>query len=47
MRTLIIIVSVPCMYLGGLTVILVVVVVSEIGEFSVYYAEFSVKRLVA
>ena len=41
MRTLIIIVSVPlCMYLGGLTVILVVVVASEIGEFSVYDVKF-------
>ena len=48
MRTLIIIVSVTlCMHLGGLTVILVVDVVSEIREFSVYYAEFSCKRLVA
>ena len=48
MRTLIIIVSVTlCMHLGGLTVILVVDVVSEIREFSVYYAEFSCKRSVA
>ena len=48
MRTLIIIVSVAlCMHLGGLTVILVVDVVSEIREFSVYYAEFSCKRSVA
>ena len=48
MRTLIIIVSVTlCMNLGGLTVILVVDVVSEIREFSVYYAEFSCKRSVA
>ena len=47
MRT-IITVSVPLgMYLGGLTVILVVVVASEIGEFSVYYVEFSRKCLVA
>ena len=35
------------MHLGGLTVILVVDVVSEIREFSVYCAEFSCKRLVA
>ena len=48
MRTLIIIVSVTlCMHLGGLTVILVVDVVSEIREFSVYYEEFSCKRSVA
>ena len=48
MRTLIIIVSVTlCMHLGGLTVILVVDVVSEIREFSVYYAEFSCKHSVA
>ena len=48
MTTLTIIVSVTlCMHLGGLTVILVVVVVSEIREFSVYYAEFSCKRSVA
>ena len=48
MRTLIIIVSVPLrMYLGGLTVILVVLVASEIREFPVYYAEFSFKHSVA
>ena len=48
MRTVITVSVSLCMYLGGLTVILVVVVVvSEIKEYSVYYTEFSCKRSVA